>query len=142
MGAHEKKRYRPPDHGPLPRVRVSGPERVHHSGEDGEVRQRFAGVYPGDWPELAAKAKARAGNKCERCGHGNHAASGHVLTVHHLDGDKGNSADWNLGVLCQRCHLRIQGKVNMFQGYMFEHTPWMQWHVDGFLKARLHDYTP
>ena len=100
--------------------------------------KRFSGTYSKDWAVLSTKAKARAGNKCERCGHGNHAASGHVLTVHHLDGNKGNNADWNLASLCQRCHLRIQGKVNLFQGYMFAHTPWMEWHVAGFLEANGH----
>ena len=38
-----------------------------------------------------------------------------VLTVHHLDGDKGNSAWWNLAALCQVCHLQIQGKVEVSQ---------------------------
>jgi len=96
------------------------------------TKRRFRGEYSGDWGRLASAAKERAGWKCERCGHGNHAASGYVLTVHHLDGDKANNADWNLAALCQRCHLRIQGKVDFAQGYMFEHTSWMQWHVEGF----------
>lgn len=59
-----------------------------------------------------------------------------VLTVDHLDGDKSNCDDWNLAVLCQVCHLQIQGKVRMKQSYAFPHSAWMQPHVDGMLKAR------
>ena len=32
---------------------------------------------------------------CERCKYPNDIATGHVLTVHHLDGNKANCADWN-----------------------------------------------
>lgn len=31
-----------------------------------------------------------------------------MLTVHHLDGNKGNCEKWNLAALCQICHLFIQ----------------------------------
>ncbi len=93
------------------------------------------GGYPVEWPGLAKLIKERAGWKCERCGHGNHQASGHVLTVHHLDGDKSNCESWNLAALCQRCHLHIQGVVNMFQEFMFEHSDWMKPHVDGRNRA-------
>jgi len=47
----------------------------------------------------------------------------------------GNSEPWNLAVLCQRCHLSIQGRVNMFQDYMLDHTDWMQPHVEGRNRA-------
>ena len=90
------------------------------------------GEYPKEWPEIAARIKEKAGNKCERCGHFHHYESGHVLTVHHLDGNKSNSADWNLAALCQRCHLHIQGKVFMEQFFMFEHSPWFKPHVEGY----------
>ncbi|MFA5187558.1 MAG: hypothetical protein WC551_13850 [Patescibacteria group bacterium] len=93
------------------------------------------GTYPDDWPQIAERVKENAGEKCERCGHGHHPASGHVLTVHHLDGDKGNCQDWNLAALCQRCHLHIQGVVNMFQEFMFDHSEWMRPHVEGRNKA-------
>ena len=67
--------------------------------------------YPKGWRELSAKLRAHFG-KCELC----HAASSRphwltgskvVLTVHHIDGDRGNSSPHNLIVLCQRCHLRL-----------------------------------
>lgn len=87
--------------------------------------------YPDYWPEKALEIKEKAGWRCERCGHKHDPAAGYSLTVHHLDGDKGNCEDWNLAALCQRCHLRIQGKVNLFQEWMLDHTDWMIPHVQG-----------
>ena len=98
---------------------------------------KFTGEYPDNWDVIAWLIKENAGWKCERCGHANDRATGHVLTVHHLDGDKSNCAAWNLAALCQRCHLTIQAKVNMFQTYMFEHTPWFEIHVDARAEAIL-----
>jgi hypothetical protein len=40
-----------------------------------------------------------------------------------------------LAALCQRCHLTIQGRVNMFQGWLLEHSPWMKPHVEGMERA-------
>jgi len=67
-------------------------------------------VYPDNWDEIAARVKERAGQKCERCRHPNDQKHGYLLTVHHLNGNKANCADWNLVALCQRCHLRFQNK--------------------------------
>jgi len=92
--------------------------------------------YPANWPEIALEIKCAAGWRCERCGHEHDIGSGHVLTVHHLDGDKANCAAWNLAALCQRCHLSIQGRVKFGQGYMFEHSDWMRPHVEGREAAR------
>ena len=96
---------------------------------------RFKGEYPDNWGEIANRIKEKAGWKCERCGHDNDSKTGYDLTVHHLDGDKTNCADWNLAALCQRCHLTIQAKVNMPQTYMFEHTNWFKSHVLGMQLA-------
>ena len=49
-----------------------------------------------------------------------------VLTVHHADGDKANSAWWNLLALCQRCHLTIQAKVVLERVYVLEHSDWFK----------------
>jgi 5-methylcytosine-specific restriction endonuclease McrA len=98
--------------------------------------RNFRGDYSDDWPAIALAVKQRAGWRCERCREPHDPETGHVLTVHHLDGDKSNNADWNLAALCQRCHLRIQGKVDFSQSYMFEHTPWMHPHVAGYLAER------
>ena len=88
--------------------------------------------YPDDWPAIAKATKDEAGWRCARCNHNHHAPSGHVLTVHHLDGDKSNCRWWNLAPLCQRCHLSIQGRVVMEQPYIFEHSKWFKPYVAGF----------
>ena len=101
-------------------------------------RQRTDGMtgdYPPDWPEIAKRIKDAVNWTCERCGHKHDVRNHYVMTVHHLDMDKANCADWNLAALCQRCHLSIQGRVDFSQGYMLEHSPWMKPHVEGFLKA-------
>lgn len=52
----------------------------------------------------------RASNRCEWCGAENyqpHPETGSrvILTVAHLDQNKGNNSFFNLAALCQRCHL-------------------------------------
>ena len=91
--------------------------------------------YPDNWKEIAAMVKDAAGWHCERCGHPHDVPNHYVLTVHHLEMDPANCADWNLAALCQRCHLRIQGKVDFHQPWMFEHSEWMKPHVEGFKAA-------
>lgn len=94
--------------------------------------------YPEDWPEIAKRIKDAAGWTCERCKHVHEVETGYVLTVHHLDGNKANCEDWNLAALCQRCHLRIQGRVKMAQGFFVEVMPVSEWfrpHLEGYLKA-------
>lgn len=96
-------------------------------------------TYPSDWPVIAARIKDASGWKCERCGHANDRESGHVLTVHHLDGNKSNCDDWNLAALCQRCHLQIQGRVKMDQLFFAEIldvSEWFKPHLEGFLRAQ------
>lgn len=55
-----------------------------------------------------------------------------ILTVHHLDEDKGNCRWWNLAALCQRCHLRMQRAVIMDRPYHFEHSEWFKPYAAGF----------
>ena len=76
--------------------------------------------------------RAEAGEKCIRCQHPDDFASGHVLTVHHFDGNKSNNAWWNLMALCQRCHLTIQGRVVPDIPYFLEHSDWAKPYVAGF----------
>lgn len=77
------------------------------------------GEYPVNWEAVATKAKERANWTCEHCGMGfdtsgksltavNADGKPVILTVHHLNGDKGNCAWVNLLVCCQACHLHIQ----------------------------------
>lgn len=98
---------------------------------------RFKGEYPVTWTKEFRNAfRAVRGNKCERCKHLHDPEAGYALTIHHLDNDKSNCEEWNLAALCQRCHLHIQGKVEMRQDYAFEHSDWMKPHVAGMLAAR------
>jgi 5-methylcytosine-specific restriction endonuclease McrA len=87
--------------------------------------------YPPDWPEIARRVKNAAKWACVRCKQPHCFETGHVLTVHHLDGDKANCEPWNLAALCQRCHLKIQARVDMEQGFLFEHSEWMKPFVEG-----------
>jgi len=93
---------------------------------------RFRGSYPSDWPEIAKAVKDAAGWCCIRCEHPHSPSANRVLTVHHFDGDKANCRWWNLGALCQACHLEIQGRVRMHQLYLHPHTEWFRPYVAGF----------
>lgn len=94
------------------------------------------GEYPKDWKQIAKRMKDKFEWKCERCGLPHKTPSqgvtGQVLTVHHLDMDRGNCEEWNLAVLCQKCHLQIQAKVRMEQKYMLPHSKWFKPHVEGY----------
>lgn len=95
--------------------------------------------YPDDWDHIASKAKERAGWKCERCSHPHDLRANRVLTVHHLDGNPANCADWNLAALCQVCHLKIQGRIKMDQLFFLEILPvsnWFKPHYEGYLKSK------
>jgi hypothetical protein len=96
-----------------------------------ERERALGGKYPIEWPGVAWLVKTMAGWICERCGHRHDPdpRTGFVLTVHHLDGNKANLQHWNLAALCQKCHLRIQNRVNFMQDWPFEHSPWMARHV-------------
>ena len=95
----------------------------------------MTGDYPAVWPAIAQRVKDAAGWRCVRCDHPHDPENDYTLTVHHLDCNKANCEEWNLAALCQRCHLTIQGRVNIFQDYMFVHTEWMRPHVEGRDKA-------
>lgn len=88
--------------------------------------------HPPDWPGIARTVKEDAAWKCVRCGHPNSRESWHILTVHHLDGDKANCRWWNIPALCQRCHLSIQSRVRMDQRWMFDHSKWFRPYVAGY----------
>lgn len=94
--------------------------------------------YPPDWHLIAHRIKERAGWRCERCGAAHSPSTGYCLTVHHLDGDKSNCADWNLAALDQRCHLKIQARVKMDQGFFEAMLPVSEWfkpHLEGYRES-------
>jgi hypothetical protein len=97
------------------------------------MRNRRSGTYPETWPEIAQSVKDEANWRCIRCDHPHDPTTGYTLTVHHLDNDKGNCRWYNLVALCQRCHLSIQGRVDMDRPWvMAEHTPWFRPYVAAF----------
>jgi len=97
---------------------------------------KHIGEYPDNWKEIATAIKEAAGWKCERCGHEHDPQNGYALTVHHLDNNKSNCALWNLASLCQRCHLKVQGRVFLPQCYMFEFSQWFVPHVVGYYNSQ------
>lgn len=124
---------------------------------------RGTGTYPEDWPEVARRIKAESDWRCARCRHPDHpqlcesegvhrgyaSCDGEcrhppdgrrrVLTVHHLDGDKGNNRWWNVPPLCQVCHLEVQAKVRMGQTYFHPHSDWFLPYVAGYYAFRILD---
>ncbi|MEM6853008.1 MAG: HNH endonuclease signature motif containing protein [Planctomycetota bacterium] len=93
------------------------------------------GEYPKDWPSIARAVKDEACWRCVRCGTAHCVATGHVLTVHHFDGDKANCARWNLMALCQRCHLSVQARVDPEVPLMFPPAVWAMPYIAGFYEA-------
>lgn len=94
--------------------------------------RRFTGEYAADGKATRRAAREAAGNKCIRCGHVHCVASGHVLTTHHFDGNKANDAWWNLMALCQRCHLRVQNRVDPRIPFFLPHSEWAKPYIAGF----------
>ena len=99
-----------------------------------EEKRTKEGAYPDYWPLMSKQVKALAHWCCERCGVRNNedAPDGTMLTVHHLDGNKQNCEWWNLAALCQRCHLKVQTRVNPDIPYFLEHSEWAKPYVAGF----------
>jgi hypothetical protein len=97
------------------------------------------GEYPEGWKEFANKLKDEAGWKCVRCGNPHDPANGYCLTVHHLTMNKAEPFDhwWAFVVLCQRCHLHIQSKVDMRQAWFLPHSTWFLPYVCGYYASRL-----
>ena len=91
------------------------------------------GEYPDNWKDIAIAVKDAANWHCVRCGHKHEIATGHMLTVHHLDMNKSNCEWWNIVPLCQRCHLSIQARVIMPRPWaMGPHSEWFKPYVAGY----------
>jgi len=95
-------------------------------------KSKFSGEYTADWPEIAQRIKKEAGWKCVRCGHLHDPENGYCLTVHHLTGQKNFNIWWNTPALCQKCHLTIQGKVDLKRMWMFDHSSWFVPFIAGY----------
>lgn len=93
---------------------------------------KFKGEYPPNWQEIAKAIKDECDWKCIRCGHPHESASGHCLTIHHLDNNKSNCAWFNLACLCQRCHLTIQSKVVLERAWYLPHSEWFKPYAAGY----------
>lgn len=100
------------------------------------IMRRGSGEYPPSWGPMAHALKTAMRWCCIRCGHRHDPASGHTLAIHHVDMDRSNNRWHNLLVLCQRCHLRIQGKVRMDRPWIFEHSDWFKPYVAGYYASR------
>ena len=117
------------------------------------------GEYPSDWKIVSDRLKNEVGWRCVRCKHpaerpGHRVlcdelcdASKHpgglndgrqrVLTVHHLTGDKRETA-WYLAVpLCQVCHLTVQAKVVMERIWYLSHSLWFRPYVAGYVASTM-----
>ena len=73
--------------------------------------------YNDDWEATAHLKKVGVNWRCERCGHPHDIINWHILTVHHIDGNKKNDDPRNLIALCQRCHLSVQGSGRRYSVY-------------------------
>lgn len=99
-------------------------------------RKSTGGDYPPNWNEIAREIKESANWRCVRCGHPHDPASGHTLTVHHLDMCPAHSDPelwwFNLAALCQKCHLQIQAKVQLDRPWLWEHSEWFKPFAGGY----------
>ena len=87
--------------------------------------------YPGgsikskEWQDIRKRILERAGNRCEgspglypHCRAENYkphpdTGSRVILTIAHLDQNRGNNRDDNLRALCQKCHLGFDRMIRV-----------------------------
>lgn len=87
--------------------------------------------YPENWDDIATAIKDSVDWTCVRCGHKHDTKTWHIMTVHHFDGDKSNCEWWNLIPLCQRCHLKIQARMNWYNTTINNCPRWMMVYLVG-----------
>jgi hypothetical protein len=102
------------------------------------IRKEMRDKYPPNWKELRVEVRARAGDKCERCGVRNHAMGYRdhlgrfvekdwefinlwrleggkpltiVCTVAHLNHRPEDNRLENLAFMCQKCHNGHDAKM-------------------------------
>ena len=74
------------------------------------LKTPIEGIYPPEWTTIARQVKDAADWRCTRCHHPHDPTNGYTLTVHHWDHNTFNNHPDNLIALCQRCHLREEGR--------------------------------
>lgn len=99
------------------------------------MSRKGTGTYPSGWPDFAIQLKTEANWTCVRCCHPHEPETGHTLTVHHLSMAKDEPFEhwWAFLPLCQRCHLSIQGRVDLNRPWvMAEHSEWFKVFAGGY----------
>jgi hypothetical protein len=123
---------------------MGSPFRIYEPEECG------ADGYPFEWHKTVKHlVREQAGHRCVRCRHPYAKGAGgqspcddqcthggpsewRILTVHHLNGVKADLRWWNLAALCQRCHLTIQGRVQMERIWPWPHSEWFKPYAAGW----------
>lgn len=70
-------------------------------------------IYPHDWWSIAYQAKEAAEWTCKHCPTKQGDDPHNNITVHHRDHNTFNNENYNLLVLCQRCHLAEERKYRL-----------------------------
>jgi len=63
--------------------------------------------YSPDHTAIRAKLLAKHDNRCQACHR--RPRTGEVLHMHHIDGQKRNNKEFNLMILCCKCHALKHG---------------------------------
>jgi hypothetical protein len=105
----------------------AGPFRTRETMREDEWREYDGPGIP--FPSEAMYDFDQNGRRVQRW---EYEARWRILTTHHLNGIKHDCRWWNLAALCQRCHLQIQGKVNMDRIWPWEHSEWFKPHAAGW----------
>jgi len=101
--------------------------------------RKGTGDYPAGWWEFAVQLKDAAGWCCVRCGHPHDPPAGYCLTVHHASMNKAEPFAhwWAFWVLCQRCHLSVQARVDLTRPWvMLPHSAWARPYIAGWYAWR------
>jgi len=84
-----------------------GPKNPAWKGGKSLTDRVRAGLGARSWNKIAAEQRKKVGHECEECGK---SPDGRRLSVHHIIpvASGGTHDDWNLMVLCNECHRRVE----------------------------------
>jgi hypothetical protein len=96
----------------LSRTRRGSDNPAWKGGKSLVTRVRSA-LGSGSWGQISAEQRAAADYECEMCGA---TSDGRRLSVHHIIplATGGTHGDWNLMVLCNSCHRKIENVTRKF----------------------------